>query len=147
MTPDEFRKAYFDQYSEEGDVLNDAWFQSYFDSSSDWLEVEARGNDEGFVVYSDPESDIGGYWATTSGGVIEGPFQTMAEVATALGYSPRNFPPDAADADADEDEFDDLDDPLAEDEGEDDPEFDEEFDEDFEDEESDDEDFDDEDED
>lgn len=145
MTPDEFRKAYFDQYSEEGDVLNDAWFQSYFDSSSDWLEVEARGNDEGFVVYSDPESDIGGYWATTSGGVIEGPFQTMAEVATALGYSPRNFPPDAADAD--EDEFDDLDDPLAEDEGEDDPEFDEEFDEDFEDEESDDEDFDDEDED
>lgn len=145
MTPDEFRKAYFDQYSEEGDVLNDAWFQSYFDSSSDWLEVEARGNDEGFVVYSDPESDIGGYWATTSGGVIEGPFQTMAEVATALGYSPRNFPPDAADAD--EDDFDDLDDPLAEDESGDEPEFDEEFDEDFEDEESDDEDFDDEDED
>lgn len=141
MTPDEFRKAYFEQYSEEGDVLDDAWFQNYFDSSSDWLEVEARGNDEGFVVYSDPESDIGGYWATTSGGVIEGPFQTMAEVATALGYSPRNFPPDAADAD--EDEFDDLDDPLAEDEGEDEPEFDEEFDEDFGDEELDDEDFDD----
>lgn len=142
MTPDEFRKAYFEQYSEEGDVCDDAWFQNYFESSTDWLEVEARGNDEGFVVYSDPESDIGGYWATSSGGVIEGPFQTMAEVATALGYSPRNFPPDASDAD--EDDFDDLDDEDADD---DDPEFDEEFDEEFGDEEADDEDFDDEDED
>lgn len=142
MTPDEFRKAYFEQYSEEGDVCDDAWFQNYFESSTDWLEVEAKGNEEGFVVYSDPESDIGGYWATTSGGGVEGPFQTMAEVAIALGYAPGNFPPDADGAD--DDDFDDLDDEDAE---EDDPEFDEEFDEEFEDEEEDSEDFDDEDDD
>ncbi len=144
MTPEEFRKAYFEQYSEEEDVCNDAWFQNYFESSSDWLEVEARGNEEGFVVYSDPESDIGGYWATTSGGVIEGPFQTMAEVAIALGYTPGNFPPDAADAD--EDEFEDLDGDI-EDDVEEEAEFDETFDEDFEDEERDEDDFEDEDED
>ncbi|HRQ87187.1 MAG TPA: hypothetical protein PLA50_00185 [Bacteroidia bacterium] len=110
MTPEEFRQAYFEQYSEDGDTCNDAWFQQYFDSSTDWLEVEYRGRDESYVVYSDPESDVGGYWATTSVGEIEGPFQTMGEVAVALGFSPRNFPPDA-DSD-EEDDFDDLDDDL-----------------------------------
>lgn len=151
MTPEEFRKAYFEQYSEEGDVCNDKWFQRYFDNSTDWLEVEYRAPDEGLVVYSDPESDIGGVWATTAGGVIEGPFQTMAELAVALGYSPRNFPPDGES----EDEFDDLEEDLDEDTEEaaaDEPEFDEEFDdEEFEDEdgefEDEDDDFDDDDDD
>lgn len=123
MTPEEFRQAYFEQYADDGAVCDDAWFENYFDSSSDWLEVEYRAPDEGFVVYSDPESDVGGYWATTSGRTIEGPFQTMAELAVALGYSPHNFPPDS-DAD-DEEDFDDLDE--TEDESEKD-EFDEEFD-------------------
>lgn len=145
MTPEEFRQAYFEQYSEDGDVLDDDWFQDYFDSSTDWLEVEYRAPDEGFVVYSDPESDIGGFWAATSGGVIEGPFQTMGELAVALGYSPRNFPPDG---DSDDDEFDDLDDDFEDDEEEAAPDFDEDEDENFgedfdEDEEGDDEDEDD----
>jgi hypothetical protein len=136
MTPEEFRNAYFEQYAEDGDVCNDKWFQRYFDNSSDWLEVEYRAPDEGLVVYSDPESDIGGVWATTAGGVIEGPFQTMAELAVALGYSPRNFPPDGES----DDEFDDLDEEADEDAADDadEPEFDEDFD---------DEEFDDEDED
>lgn len=112
MTPEEFRQAYFEQYAEDGEVCNDAWFERYFDSSTDWLEVEYRAPDEGFTVYSDAESDIGGVWAVTSGGVIEGPFQTMGELAVALGYSPRNFPPDA---DADDDEFDELEDDYDED--------------------------------
>ena len=133
MTPEEFRQAYFEQYSEEGDVCNDAWFQRYFDDSNDWLEAEYRAPDEGFVVYSDPESDIGGYWATTGARAIEGPFQTMAEVAVALGYSPRNFPPDGSD----DDDFDELDNKLdaevEEEEVADEPEFDEEFDEDYDD--------------
>jgi hypothetical protein len=127
MTPEEFRKAYFEQYAEDGDVCNDKWFQRYFDNSTDWLEVEYRAPDEGLVVFSDPESDIGGVWATTTGGGIEGPFQTMAELAVALGYSPRNFPPDGEA----EDEFDDLDEDVdedAEDEA-DAPEFDDDFDE------------------
>ncbi len=138
MTPEEFRQAYFEQYAEDGDVCNDEWFQQYFDSSNDWLEVEYRAPDEGLVVFSDPESDLGGYWATTAGGVIEGPFQTKGELAVALGYSPRNFPPDG-EADADDD-FDDLDEDLedADDEDED-PEFDEDedFDDDFDDEDGD----------
>jgi hypothetical protein len=143
MTPEEFRNAYFEQYAEDGDVCNDKWFQRYFDNSSDWLEVEYRAPDEGLVVYSDPESDIGGVWATTAGGVIEGPFQTMAELAVALGYSPRNFPPDGES----DDEFDDLDEEADEDAADDadEPEFDEDFDdEEFDDE---DEDFDDDDDD
>ena len=136
MTPEEFRNAYFEQYAEDGVVCNDKWFQRYFDNSSDWLEVEYRAPDEGLVVYSDPESDIGGVWATTAGGVIEGPFQTMAELAVALGYSPGNFPPDGES----DDEFDDLDEEADEDAADDadEPEFDEDFD---------DEEFDDEDED
>lgn len=148
MTPEEFRNAYFEQYAEDGDVCNDKWFERYFDNSTDWLEVEYRAPDEGLVVYSDPESDIGGFWATTAGGVIEGPFQTMAELAVALGYSPRNFPPDG---EAD-DEFDDLDadaDEEAEDDA-DEPEFDDDFeDEEFDDEDGDleDDDFDDDDDD
>ena len=137
MTPEEFRQAYFEQYSEEGDVCDDAWFQRYFDDSNDWLEVEYRAPDEGFVVYSDPESDVGGYWATTVGRVIEGPFQTMGEVAVSLGYSPHNFPPDSGDDDDFDDLDDDLDDKLdgeTEEEKEDDePEFDDESDEDYED--------------
>jgi len=88
MTPEEFRQAYFEQYSEEGDVCDDEWFAQYFDNSSDWLEVEFRSPKEGFVVYSDPESSIGGYWATTADGEIEGPFPSMSELAVALGYSP-----------------------------------------------------------
>lgn len=124
MTPEEFRKAYFEQYAEDGDVCNDKWFQRYFDNSTDWLEVEYRAPDEGLVVFSDPESDIGGVWATTTGGVIEGPFQTMAELAVALGYSPRNFPPDGES----EDEFDDLDAEAEEEDGDeaDGPDFDDE---------------------
>lgn len=129
MTSDEFRQAYFDQYAEDGDVCDDAWFQRYFESSGDWLELEYQAQQEGFAVYSDPESDIGGYWATSAAGGLEGPFETMAEVAVALGYSPRNFPPDA-DADAEEDDYDDLDDELDPDDNEEEPEFDEE-DEDF----------------
>jgi len=140
MTPEEFRQAYFEQYAEDGDVCNDKWFQRYFDDSSDWLEVEYRAPDEGFTVYSDPESDLGGYWATTSGGVIEGPFQTMGELAVALGYSPRNFPPDS---DADDD-FEDLDEEEIDgeevEEDVEEPEFDEEFDEEFDDEEEEDDD-------
>lgn len=132
MTPEEFRQAYFEQYSEEGDVCDDAWFAHYFDNSNDWLEVEYRAPKEGFVVYSDPESSIGGYWATTAGGGIEGPFQSMGELAVALGYSPRNFPPDA---DAEDDDFDDLDEDAGSDDGEEDLEFDDEFDEDYGDEE------------
>lgn len=125
MTPEEFRQAYFEQYAEEGDVCNETWFQRYFDDSTDWLEVEYRAPDEGVVVYSDPESDVGGYWAATSGGVVEGPFQTMGELAVALGYSPRNFPPDGET----DDDFDDLDADLDEEGEEDDdaPEFDDEF--------------------
>jgi hypothetical protein len=138
MTPEDFRQAYFEQYAEEGDTCDDAWFQNYFDSSSDWLELEYRAADEGFAVYSDPESDIGGFWATLAAGGLEGPFETMAELAIALGYSPRNFPPDADadadEADIDEDFDDDFDeDPLAdddEDEGDEDEDGDEDFDED-----------------
>ncbi len=143
MSPEEFRQAYFEQYADDGEVCDDAWFEKYFDSSSDWLEVEYRAPDEGFVVYSDPESDVGGYWATTSGGMIEGPFQTKAELAVALGYSPHNFPPDS-DADDEEEDFDDLDKATDED-GED--EFDEEFDEAYDEEFDEDREFDDEDED
>ena len=136
MTPEEFRQAYFEQYADDGDVCNDAWFQQYFDNSTDWLEVIYRAPDEGLMVYIDPESDLGGYWASTSGGVIEGPFQTKAELAVSLGYAPGNFPPDG-DADPD-DEFDDLDEDLEDDEEED-PDFDEDedFDEDFDDEDED----------
>jgi hypothetical protein len=139
MTPEEFRQAYFEQYSEEGDVCDDEWFAQYFDNSSDWLEVEFRSPKEGFVVYSDPESSIGGYWATTADGEIEGPFPSMSELAVALGYSPRNFPPDAeaedfeddaeSEAEDDFDEFDDLDDEDLDvdfDEEEDEEDFDEE---------------------
>ncbi len=115
MTPEEFRQAYFDQYSEDGDVCDDGWFAQYFENSTDWLEVEYRAPREGFVVYSDPESSIGGHWATTADGEIEGPFQSMGELAVALGYSPRNFPPDS---DGDDEGFEDEDDeePEAEDE-------------------------------
>ncbi len=127
MTPEEFRKAYFEQYAEDGDVCNDKWFQRYFDDSTDWLEVEYRAPDEGLVVYSDPESDIGGFWATTTGGVIEGPFETMGGLAVALGYSPRNFPPDGdSDDDFDDDLEEDLDEDSTDDEV-DDPAFDEAF--------------------
>ncbi len=144
MTPEEFRQAYFEQYADDGAVCDDAWFENYFDSSSDWLEVEYRAPDEGFVVYSDPESDVGGYWATTSGRTIEGPFQTKAELAVALGYSPHNFPPDS-DAD-DEEDFDDLDE-AADEDGDGEDEFDEEFDEAYDEEFDEDGEFDDEDED
>lgn len=137
MTPEEFRQAYFEQYADDGEVCNDEWFHQYFDNSTDWLEVIYRAPDEGLMVYIDPESDLGGYWASTSGGVIEGPFQTKAELAVALGYAPGNFPPDG-DADAD-DEFDDLDEDFEDDDEEEDPDFDEDedFDEDFDDEDED----------
>lgn len=123
MTPEEFRQAYFEQYADDGDVCDDAWFQQYFDNSTDWLEVIYRAPDEGLVVFIDPESDLGGYWSATSGGVVEGPFQTKAELAVALGYSPDNFPPDD-DAEA-EDDFDDLDEDLEDDDEDEDPDFDE----------------------
>lgn len=126
MSPEEFRLAYFEQYAEDGDECDDDWFVRYFDSATDWLEVEYRAPHEGLVVYSDPESDLGGFWAKTSTDEVEGPFQTMAELAVSLGYSPRNFPPDGES----DDDFDDLDDDLDEgpiDDETEDPEFGEDF--------------------
>lgn len=98
MDHDEFRRAYFDQYGEDDDRCDDAWFARYFDEAKDWMEVEYRGQSEGdenFTIYSDPDSDVGGFWILQETGTVDGPFQTMSEVAIELGFAPGSFPPDA----------------------------------------------------
>jgi len=108
MDNDEFRRAYFDQYAEDDHRCDDAWFASYFDEAKDWMEVEYRGHSEGdesFTIYSDPDSDVGGYWILQETGLVEGPYQTMSEVAIELGFAPGSFPPDGGEAE----DIDDLD--------------------------------------
>jgi hypothetical protein len=111
MTNEEFRKAYFEQYADDGEVLSDEWFQSYFAEAEDWMDVEPHGEgagrstDDGYTVYSDQNSAIGGYWGTNSWGTVEGPFETVREVVAALGMDSDPF-----EDDLNEDAFEDEDD-------------------------------------
>ncbi len=86
MSPDKFRKAYFEQYAEEDDICDASWFESYFENSVDWFDVVFRAEDE-LTIYGDPESEIGGFWAATPDGSVEGPFPTLEALANTLDYS------------------------------------------------------------
>lgn len=124
MNHSKFRKAYFEQYATEDDVYDKQWFPRFFEGSIDWMEEIHSFPDDGIIVYSDPESDIGGFWATTDDDSIEGPFATLEELAVALDYPPDDFCSEIV-IENDEITFDD-DDEGAGDEDFDDPDFDDE---------------------
>ena len=103
-----FRKALFDRYSEEGDALDDDWFESLFTRCKDdcdpvpldiyWDGETDSGNyasgDEAEIIWELSDGGFKAYWAESSTGGAQGPFGDVDGAVRALGYDPAEFPPE-----------------------------------------------------
>lgn len=98
-------KLLFERFSNEGDVLDDQWYEDLMNNPSslgnvfdiDWSNTTDSGNyssgDEHEAIYTLNKDGLNLCWSQTSSGGFQCPFDHYDDAIIALGYDPKNFPP------------------------------------------------------
>src|SRR5689334_22429988 len=97
---DSLLRRHHELFAEDEEPFTEDWAIDYFEKYSDELNIEHSGEtdsgscssgDEAEYIYSQHYGDEAFYWIATSTGGPQGPFTTLGDAISALGYDPKSF--------------------------------------------------------